>query len=231
MDAFLTMDDRPGGFTFIMFWPHYIAGGHNSKLVKKSIRETFGDAKVIDNMVKYYAWMNFCLPASLQNFMIQLEMCYRTLELFTNQKGIASAGYRLASKIIAEHKKRYRPLFDSDLSLRVKIGQFLDNFFQNFCSESAVHDDEKIMIKYMPVRPNSYITAMITGPNDHFTPPPWLTEAIYEVASKSVPTPRKPLSTSECHRKQPRTTQPCSRRASLTLDGSSRTTIQQRSTV
>jgi hypothetical protein len=48
--------------------------------------------------------MNFCLPASFKDFMIQLETCYRTLELFTNRKGIASAGYRLAFKIIAETK-------------------------------------------------------------------------------------------------------------------------------
>jgi hypothetical protein len=58
-----TMDDHPGGFMFFMFRPHYIAGGHNSKLVEQSIRETFGDAKLTDNIVRYYARMNFCLPA------------------------------------------------------------------------------------------------------------------------------------------------------------------------
>jgi hypothetical protein len=131
----LTMEDRPGGFTFFMFRPHYIAGGHNSKLVEQSIRETFGDVKLMDEEVKYYARMNFFLPASFEDFMIQLETCYQTLELFTNRKGIASAGYRLAFKIIAENKKWCRPLFDTDLSLGVKIGRFLDNLFQNFCSD------------------------------------------------------------------------------------------------
>jgi hypothetical protein len=58
-----TMDDRLGGFTFFLFRPHYIAGGHDSKLVEQSIRETFGDAKLTDNIVRYYARMNFCLPA------------------------------------------------------------------------------------------------------------------------------------------------------------------------
>jgi hypothetical protein len=78
--------------------------------------------------------------------MIQLETCYQTLELFTNRKGIASAGYRLAFKIITENKKRYRPLFDTDPSLGVKIGRFLDNVFQNFCSDLSeqIFDDDPI---------------------------------------------------------------------------------------
>jgi hypothetical protein len=87
-------------------------------------------------VVNYYARMNFCLPASFEDFMIQLETCYRILELFTNHlKGIASAGYRLAFKIIAENKKQYIPLFDTDPSLGVKIRRFLDNVFQNFFSD------------------------------------------------------------------------------------------------
>jgi hypothetical protein len=67
--------------------------------------------------------------------MIQLKTCYRTLKLFTSRKGIASTGYRLTFKSITENKKRYRPLFDTDPSLGVKIGRFLDNVFQNFCSD------------------------------------------------------------------------------------------------
>jgi hypothetical protein len=53
-------------------------------------------------------------------------------------------------------------------------------------------DAAVIISKYLLARPNSFITATITGPDDHFTPPRWLMEAIRAVASASVPTPKKP---------------------------------------
>jgi hypothetical protein len=75
-------------------------------------------------------------------------------------------------------------------------------------------DAAVIISKYLLARPNSFITATITGPDDHFTPP---------VANGSYQGRR------QCMR-QPRTTQLCSRRASSTWNGSFRTTIPQRST-
>jgi hypothetical protein len=132
-----TMDERPGGFTFFMFRPVYVEGAHNPRLVEQSIRETFGDAKLSEEIVKFYSKMNFYIPSSFADFMVQLETCYRTLELFTCRKGIASTGYRLAYNIMSEDTRQYRPLFASDPSLGVKIGRFLDNVFQNFCSDLA----------------------------------------------------------------------------------------------
>ena len=128
-----TLDEKPGGFTFFMFRPVHIQGAYNPRLVEQSIRETFGDAKLSDKIVKFYAKGNYFLPTTFPDFMIQLETCYRTLELFTSRRGIASKGYRLAFRLIQEQAVRYRPLFMSDPTLGIKIGRFLDNVFQNFC--------------------------------------------------------------------------------------------------
>ena len=128
-----TLDEKPGGFTFFMFRPVHIQGAYNPRLVEQSIRETFGDAKLSDEIVKFYAKGNYFLPTTFPDFMIQLETCYRTLELFTSRRGIASKGYRLAFRLIQEQAVRYRPLFMSDPTLGIKIGRFLDNVFQNFC--------------------------------------------------------------------------------------------------
>jgi hypothetical protein len=104
-----TMDKRPGGFTLFMFCPIYVEGAHNPRLVEQSIRETFGDAKLSEDIVKFYAKMNFYIPATFADFMVQLETCYRTLELFTCRKGITSKGYRPAYKIMSEDTRRYPP--------------------------------------------------------------------------------------------------------------------------
>ena len=54
-----TMDKRPGGFTFFMFRPVHVQGAYNPQLIEKSIRETFGEAKLRDDVVKFYAKMNY----------------------------------------------------------------------------------------------------------------------------------------------------------------------------
>jgi hypothetical protein len=40
-------------FTFFMFRPIYMEGAHNPRLVEQSIRETFGDAKLSNDIVKF----------------------------------------------------------------------------------------------------------------------------------------------------------------------------------
>jgi hypothetical protein len=88
------LDNKPGGFTFFMFRPAYVEGAHNPKLVEQSICETFGDEKLSDDTVKYYANMNYHLPSNYEDFLFQLDACYRALELFTCQRGIAAKGYQ-----------------------------------------------------------------------------------------------------------------------------------------
>jgi hypothetical protein len=138
-----TMDEKPGGFTFFMFRPVHIDGGHNPRLMEQSIRETFGDAKLSEEIVRFYAKGNYFLPQSFPDFMIQLETCYRTLELFTCRGGVASRGYRLAYRLIHEQSVRYRPLFTTDPTLGIKIGRYLDNVFQNFCADLAEYVNDR----------------------------------------------------------------------------------------
>jgi hypothetical protein len=54
-----TMDKKQGGFTFFMFRPVHIDRGHNPRLVKQSIRETFGDAKLSKTILHFYAKGNY----------------------------------------------------------------------------------------------------------------------------------------------------------------------------
>jgi hypothetical protein len=133
-----TMDDRPGGFTSFMFRPAYVEGAHSTKFIEQSIREIFGDAKLDDETIKFYLKLNFFLPPSYKDFMTQLETCFRALELFTRHRGIAAEGYRSARRIISSQLVRYRPLFNSDPLMGVKIGRFLDNVFQNFLTGFTV---------------------------------------------------------------------------------------------
>jgi hypothetical protein len=48
---------------------------------------------------------------------------------------------------MSEDTRRYRPLFASDPILGVKIGQFLDKVFQNFCSDLADFSFDRDLIR------------------------------------------------------------------------------------
>jgi hypothetical protein len=116
-------------------------------MMEQSIRELFGDNKLSEDSVKYYAKMTFFLPAKYKVFLIQLEMTYKFLELFTCQKGVASSGYRKAYQIKSKDKRRYHPLFMVDLSMGIQIGRYLDDIFQNFCIDLPNYAFEKEPIK------------------------------------------------------------------------------------
>jgi hypothetical protein len=70
-----------------MFCPTFVKAAHNLKLVDQFIRETFGGDKLSKDTIKYYAKMNYNLPANHKDFLFQLDACYRALELLTHQRG------------------------------------------------------------------------------------------------------------------------------------------------
>ncbi len=60
--------------------------------------------------------------------------------------------------------------------------------------------DEKIMSKYLCVISPLFITATVLGPDDNFTPPPWLLKSVQEVAMEKVVTPKSPPIQFSMHR-------------------------------
>jgi hypothetical protein len=141
------MDDRLGRFTIFMFRLAYIQGARNTQFIKQSIRKIFGDAKLEDKTVKFYSKMNYFLPPSFEDFMIQLPTCYRSLELFTRYKGIASEGYLTAHQIISMQSIQYHPLFATGPLMGVNIGRFLDDIFQNFVGDFLEYLYEEKLIQ------------------------------------------------------------------------------------
>jgi hypothetical protein len=58
--------------------------------------------------------------------------------------------------------------------------------------EQANASDQKLMSKYLPETADEFLPNTIPGPDDAFTPPPWLMEAIKSVASDTAPAPNAP---------------------------------------
>ena len=56
---------------------------------------------------------------------------------------------------------------------------------------SATANDSRTIGKFLT--PTDLFSATVSGPDDHFCPPPWLYDAILAVFHSPVPTPRAPL--------------------------------------
>jgi hypothetical protein len=58
--------------------------------------------------------------------------------------------------------------------------------------EQANATDQRLTSKYLPCSIDEFLPGEIPGPDDNFVPPPWLMEAVLEVAATTVPAPRAP---------------------------------------
>jgi hypothetical protein len=131
--AALDVSIQPGGFTIFMFKPR-IAGiqATSSVTLQQGIRSLFGDTKINEDTVRYFAKHEYYLSDSLESLEIQLETCVKFLDLLTAKGGIASAGYTEALYLIKSNRSAFYTLFAHDPLLGVKIAYLLDRIFQEF---------------------------------------------------------------------------------------------------
>lgn len=128
------IDDRPGGFTIFMFRPRSYRKARSEKETQSSIRSVFGDGKLSDEMVKYFAKDDFFIPKNLYELEDMVRTCIQALDLFTNPRSIASDGYRYGLKLLTSKSTQMLKLFDLDRLFPTKFAYVLDKAFQNFAS-------------------------------------------------------------------------------------------------
>ena len=129
------IDDRPGGFTIFMFRPLSHRRTRSEKESQSDIRSMFGDGKLSDEMVKYFAKDDFFLPSNLYELQDMLKTCIDGLELLTCRRGIASDGYRYGLEILESNWRTLLNWLGHDKLFPVKFAYLLDKTFQNFVSD------------------------------------------------------------------------------------------------
>jgi hypothetical protein len=135
--AALDVSIQPGGSTIFMFKPR-IAGiqATSSVTLQQGIRSLFGDNKINEDTVRYFARHEYYLADSLESLEIQLETC---VNLLTGKRGIASAGYTEGLYLIKSNRSAFYTLFAHDPLLGVKIAYLLDRIFQEFIRVLCYH--------------------------------------------------------------------------------------------
>jgi hypothetical protein len=138
--AALDVSIQPGGFTIFMFKPR-IAGiqATSSVTLQQGLRSLFGDTKINEDTVRYFARHEYYLADSRESLEIQLETCVKFLDLLTAKGGIASAGYTQGLYLIKSNRSAFYTLFAHDPLLGVKIAYLLDRIFQEFIRVLCYH--------------------------------------------------------------------------------------------
>jgi hypothetical protein len=125
----------PGGFTTFMFRPKSAAFHRNPEEERNAIRAMFGDTKLDDEAVKYFAKQDFFLADTLADLEEQLRTTLDFLILLTREGSIALEGYEYGLKFINENRQVFQVAIATRSSFCVKFAFVLDGVFQGFLNK------------------------------------------------------------------------------------------------
>jgi hypothetical protein len=126
---------QPGGFTIFMFRPKTTSTTISRSTVEQNIRSMFGDGKLNDDTIKYFAKHEFYLADSVENLEIQLDTCVEFLDLMTVHRGIASEGFARGLRYLKTYRSAFQNMQAADHLFVVKVAYFLDRVFQDFIND------------------------------------------------------------------------------------------------
>jgi hypothetical protein len=126
---------QPGGFTIFMFRPKMTSTSISRSTVEQNIRSVFGDGKLNDDTIKYFAKHEFYLADSVENLEIQLDTCVEFLGLMTVNRGIASEGFSRGLRYLKTYRSDFQNMQVADHLFVVKVAYFLDRVFQDFIND------------------------------------------------------------------------------------------------
>jgi hypothetical protein len=95
----------------------------------------FGDGKLNDDTVKYFAKHEFYLADSVKNLEIQLDTCVEFLDLMTVNRGIASKGFARGLQYLKNYQSAFQNMQVADHLFVVRVAYFLDRVFQDFIND------------------------------------------------------------------------------------------------
>jgi hypothetical protein len=95
----------------------------------------FGDGKLNDDTIKYFAKHEFYLADSVESLEIQLDTCVEFLDLMTVHKGIASEGFARGLRYLKTYRSAFQNMQAADHLFVVRVAYFLDRVFQDFIND------------------------------------------------------------------------------------------------
>jgi hypothetical protein len=126
---------QPGGFTIFIFPPKTNSTSISRSTVEQNIQSMFGDGKLNDDTICYFAKHKFYLANSVETLEIQLDTCVDFLNLVTVHQGIASEGFAGGLQYLRNYRSAFQNMQAADHLFVVCVAYFLDRVFQDFSND------------------------------------------------------------------------------------------------
>jgi hypothetical protein len=120
------IQDLPGGLPIFMFHPIMAHVPSSRKDRCQQVKAMFGNTKLDEEVIKYYADSDFFLPKTLSDLEEQIYTCIKALELFTKREGIAVEGFLHGLEMIQKGRKPFKNFLATGPLFAVKFAYLLN---------------------------------------------------------------------------------------------------------
>lgn len=141
------IDTCPGGFTLFMFRPTDHPVARSSKEGQNLLRSMFGESKLDDETIKFFAESEFFIASKLAELEDQIVMGIKTMDLFTRPKSIGSDALRYGLKLLQDNRPMFARFFKEDPLFGARYAQLLDKVTQAFAKSLAAYAHRKYPIR------------------------------------------------------------------------------------
>ena len=130
-------DKSPGGLTLVMFGPRGYLVAQSKHATQEAIKSQFGNAKLDNNSVEFYAKNEYIITTNTNNLEDQFHTAIDALDLLTGQPSITSNLHQHVYKLIQCNHCTFDDYFRHNLLFGAKISYLVDKIFNNFCKKLA----------------------------------------------------------------------------------------------
>jgi hypothetical protein len=136
------------GFSVLFFHPSCFTETDSDDFSMQYIKETFGDGKKSDDLVRILNRMQIYVPPSTYEAADQLRAAISFLECVCGPNTIATGGYKRGLSIMEARRPRFEAEMRSDKFFLLIYLYMMDRVFQAFCESLQLYINEQDPITF-----------------------------------------------------------------------------------
>jgi len=125
--------EAPGGISPFSCQPASFVNTRSIEEEKQFMQDNFGNGKLNEEVLNALAKKVWYIPVNMHEAIEMVETLVQLLDLLTNERSIASEGYRFGLEAMKKNKRMFAVAEWNDDLFLVKFLYLLDTTFQSFC--------------------------------------------------------------------------------------------------
>jgi hypothetical protein len=157
----------PSGFSVLFFHPSCFTETDSDEFNAQHLKETFGDGKISDDLIRALNKMQIYVPASTYEAADQLRAAISFLECVCGPKTIATGGYKRGLAIMEARRPRFEAETSTDKFFLLNYLYMMDRVFQSFCESILPYiNQQDPIIFFAETKRADYMELLVDDPMD-----------------------------------------------------------------